>query len=76
MLNAFAIDVLKKTDGSNLYYVTWDWNLFKRIRDNFSQKYTLNIPDIRYDNEFNSANLSFQGLNINMYYQATKKISN
>ena len=78
--NSFAIDVLKKTDGSNLYYGRWDWNLFKLIRDNFSQNYTCCIeicnPDIRYDNEFNSANLSFQGLNINIYYQATKKSSN
>ena len=34
----------------------------------FHKKYTccieIYIPDIRYDNEFNSANLSFQGLNI------------
>ena len=38
--NAFAIDVLKKTDGSNFYYGRWAWNLFKLFRDNFSQKYT------------------------------------
>ena len=75
-----AIDVLKKTDGSSLYHGRWDWNLFKLIRDNISQKYTccieIYVPDSRYDNEFNSSRLSFQGLNINIDYQAAKKISN
>ena len=54
--NAFAIDVLKKTDGSSLCHGRWDWNHFKLIRDNFSQKYTCCIeiyfPDSRYDNKF------------------------
>ena len=78
--NAFPINVLKKTDGSNLYHGRWDWNLFKLIRDNFSQKYTccieIYIPDSCYYNEFNSSRLTFQGLNINIDYQASKKISN
>ena len=80
--NAFAIDVLKKRMdqvyimevGIGIIY------LFKLIRDNFSQNYTccieIYVPDSHYDNEFNSSRLSFQGLNININYQAVKKISN
>ena len=38
--NAFAIDVLRETDGTSIYHGRWDWNLFNLIRDSFSSHYT------------------------------------
>ena len=35
--NAFAIDVLRKTDGTSIYH--GHWNLFNLIRDNLSSHY-------------------------------------
>ena len=75
--NAFAIDVLKKR-MDQVYIMEVGIGIC--LRDDFSQKYTccieIYVPDSRYDNEFNSSRLSFQGLNININYQAVKKISN
>ena len=77
---AFSLKVQKTSDGSSLFKGRFDFNLFKMIRDNFSNNYTVCIEVYfektrRYDSEFNSFNTSFEKLNMNIDKFHTLKIN-
>ena len=77
---AFPLKVQKTNDGSSLFKGRFDFNLFKMIRDDFSDNYTVCIEvyfinSRQYDSEFNSFNISFEKLNMNIDKSHTIKIS-
>ena len=77
---AFSLKVQKTTDGSSLFKGRFDFNLFKMIRDDFSDKYTVCIEvyfekDGRHDSEINSFNITFEKLNMNIDKSHTIKIN-
>ncbi|XP_068757391.1 uncharacterized protein [Montipora capricornis] len=76
---AFSLKVQKTNDGLSLFKGRFDFNLFKLLRDNFSDNYTVCIEayfqkDGRHDSEFNSFNISFEKLNMNIHKSHTIKI--
>ena len=77
---AFSMKVQKTSDGSSLFKGRFDFNLFKMIHDDFSDNYTVCIEvyfekDGRYDSEFNSFNMTFEKLNMNIDKSHTIKIN-
>ena len=77
---AFSMKVQKTSDGSSLFKGRFDFNLFKMIRDDFSDNYTVCIEVYfekygRYDSEFNSFNMTFEKLNMNIDKSHTIKIN-
>ena len=77
---AFTLKVQKTNDGSSLFKGRFDFNLFKMIRDDFSNHYTVCIEvyfekDGRHNSEFNSFNMSFEKLNMNIDKSHTIKIN-
>ena len=77
---AFSLKVQKTNDGSNLFKGRFDFNLFRMIRDDFSNHYTVCIEvyfekDGRHNSEFNSFNMSFEKLNMNIDKSHTIKIN-
>ena len=76
---AFSLKVQKTNDGSSLFKGRFDFNLFKMIRDDFSNKYTVCLEvyfekDGRHDSEFDSFNITFEKLNMNIDKSHTIKI--
>ena len=77
---AFSLKVQKTNDGSSLFKGRFDFNLFKMIRDNFSDNYTVCIEvyfekDGRHDSEFDSFNITFEKLNMNIDKSHTIKVN-
>ena len=74
---AFSFNVQKAADGSSLFKGRFDFNLFKLIRDNYSDKYTvcLEIYFLRtgFDVEFNSFQVTFEQRNMNTDRTTTVK---
>ena len=75
---AFTMKVQKIPEGSNLFKGRFDFNLFKLIRDNFSNHYTVCLEihfqkSPFYSMEFNSFKISFEKMNINIDKSITKK---
>ena len=76
---SFSLKVQKTNDGSSLFKGRFDFNLFKMIRDDFSDNYTVCIEvyfekNGRHDSEFNSFNMTFEKLNMNIDKSHTIKI--
>ena len=74
----YKLTIGRKTDES-VFKGRWDFNLFKLIRDNYSDHYTACIEiyiQNKLDNEFNNSSLTFQATNTNIDYQAYTKINN
>ena len=72
--------VQRTNDGSSEYKGRFDFNLFKLIRDNFSDHYTVCLETYFqkspfYDYEFGSTVLSFEALNINIDTGLTIKVN-
>ena len=72
--------VQRTNDGSSEYKGRLDFNLFKLIRDNFSDHYTVCLETYFqkspfYDYEFGSTVLSFEALNINIDTGLTIKVN-
>ena len=77
---AFTMKVQKTTDGSSLFKGRYDFNLFKWIRDNFSNHYSVCLEiycqkSPFYSMEFNSFQISFEKMNINIDKRITKKVN-
>ena len=77
---AFSLKVQKTSDGSNLFKGRFDFNLFKMIRDDFSDNYTVCIETYferngRYGTEFNRFNIQFERLNMNIDNYNTIRIN-
>ena len=77
---AFSMKVQRTNDGSSEYKGRFDFNLFKLIRDNFSDHYTVCLETYFqkspfYDYEFGSNVLSFEALNINIDTGLTIKVN-
>ena len=77
---AFSTKVQRTNDGSSEYKGRFDFNLFKLIRDNFSDHYTVCLETYFqkspfYDYEFGSTVLSFEALNINIDTGLTIKVN-
>ena len=77
---AFSMKVQRTNDGSSEYKGRFDFNLFKLIRDNFSDHYTVCLETYFqkspfYDYEFGSTVLSFEALNINIDTGLTIKVN-
>ena len=77
---AFSLKVQKTNDSSSLFKGRFDFNLFKLIRDNMSDDYTVCIEvyfekDGRHDSEFDSFNITFEKLNMNIDKSYTIKIN-
>ena len=77
---AFSMKVQRTNDGSSEYKGRFDFNLFKLIRDNFSDHYTVCLETYFqkspfYDYEFGSTVLSFEALNINIDTGLTVKVN-
>ena len=77
---AFTMKVQKIPDGSKLFKGRFDFNLFKLIRDNFSNHYTVCLEiyfqkSPFYSMEFNSFKISFEKMNINIDKSITKKVN-
>ena len=74
---------LQKSNQNSQYRGKFDVNLFKLIRDNFSNNYTLALEFYFkktgftvYSNEFLSMNITLEVLNMIIAKQATTKVSN
>ena len=68
---AFSIKVQKSNNGLSEYKGRFDFNLFKMIRDDFSDKYTVCLEFYFqktpfYDYAFDSVEIGYTGLNINI----------
>ena len=68
---AFSIKVQKSNNGLSEYKGRFDFNLFKMIRDDFSDKYTVYLEFCFqktpfYDYAFDSVEIGYTGLNINI----------
>ena len=77
---AFSMKVQRTNDGSSEYKGRFDFNLFKLIRDDFSDHYTVCLETYFqkspfYDYEFGSTLLSFEALNINIDSGLTVKVN-
>ena len=77
---AFSMKVQRTNDGSSEYKGRFDFNLFKLIRDNFSDHYTVCLEmyfqkSPFYDYEFGSTVLTFEALNINIDTGLTIKVN-
>ena len=77
---AFSMKVQRTNDGSSEYKGRFDFNLFKLIRDNFSDHYTVCLETYFqkspfHDYEFGSTVLSFEALNINIDSGLTVKVN-
>ena len=77
---AFSMKVQRTNDGSSEYKGRFDFNLFKLIRDNFSDHYTVCLETYFqkspfYDYEFGSTVLGFEALNINIDTGLTIKVN-
>ena len=77
---AFSMKVQRTNDGSSEYKGRFDFNLFKVIRDNFSDHYTVCLETYFQkspfcDYEFGSTVLSFEALNIDIDTGLTIKVS-
>ena len=75
---AFSMKV-QETNGG-LFKGRFDFNLFKMIRDNFSDNYTVCIEiyfekDGRHDKEFNSFNITFEKENMNIDKSKTNQVN-
>ena len=74
---AFSLKVQKATDGSSLFKGRFDFNLFKLIRDNYSDKYTVCLEiyfqKTGFDVEFNSFQVTFEKRNMNTDRTTTVK---
>ena len=76
----FSMKVQRTNDGSSEYKGRFDFNLFKLIRDNFSDHYTVCLETYFqkspfYDYEFGSTVLSFEASNINIDTGLTIKVN-
>ena len=77
---AFSMKVQRTNDGRSEYKGRFDFNLFKLIRDDFSNHYTVCLETYFqkspfYDYEFGSTLLSFEALNINIDSGLTVKVN-
>ena len=77
---AFSMKVQRTNNGSSEYKGRFDFNLFKLIRDNFSDHYTVCLETYFqkspfHDYEFGSTVLSFEALNINIDSGLTVKVN-
>ena len=77
---AFSMKVPKANNGLSEYKGRFDFNLFKMIRDDFSDKYTVCVElyfqkSPFYDYECGSTILGFEGLNINIDLGTTIKVN-
>ena len=74
---AFSLKVQKAKDGSSLFKGRFDFNLFKLIRDNYSDKYTVCLEiyfqKTGFDAEFNSFQVTFEKINMNTDRTTTVK---
>ena len=74
---AFSLKVQKAKDGSSLFKGRFDFNLFKLIRDNYSDKYTVCLEiyfqKTGFDVEFNSFQVTFEKINMNTDRTTTVK---
>ena len=74
---AFSLKVQKAKDGSSLFKGRFDFNLFKLIRDNYSDKYTVCLEiyfqKTGFDAEFNSLQVTFEKINMNTDRTTTVK---
>ena len=65
---AFSLKVQKAKDGSSLFKGRFDFNLFKLLRDNYSDKYTVCLEiyfqKTGFDAEFNSFQVTFEKINM------------
>ena len=64
----FSFNVQKANDGSSLFKGRFDFNLFKLIRDNYSDKYTVCLeiyfPKTGFDLEFDSLQVTLEQKNM------------
>ena len=77
---AFSMKVQKANNGLSVYKGRFDFNLFKMIRDDFSDKYTVCVETYFqkspfYDYEFGSTLLGFEKLNMNIDSGSTIKVN-
>ena len=74
---AFSLKVQKAKDGSSLFKGRFDFNLFKLIRDNYSDKYTVCLEiyfqKTGFDLEFGSLKVTFEKINMNTDRTTTVK---
>ena len=74
---AFSLKVQKAKDGSSLFKGRFDFNLFKLIRDNYSDKYTVCLeiyfPKTGFDLEFGSLKVTLEKTNMNTIRTTTVK---
>ena len=74
---AFSFNVQKAKDGSSQFKGRFDFNLFKRIRDDYSDKYTVCLeiyfPKTGFDLEFGSLKVTLEKTNMNTIRTTTVK---
>ena len=74
---AFSLKVQKAKDGSSLFKGRFDFNLFKLIRDDYSDKYTMCLeiyfPKTGFDLEFGSLKVTLEKTNMNTDRTTTVK---
>ena len=74
---AFSFNVQKAKDGSSLFKGRFDFNLFKLIRDDYSDKYTVCLeiyfPKTGFDLEFGSLKVTLEKTNMNTIRTTTVK---
>ena len=74
---AFSLKVQKAKDGSSLFKGRFDFNLFKLIRDDYSDKYTVCLeiyfPKTGFDLEFGSLKVTLEKTNMNTDRTTTVK---
>ena len=74
---AFSFNVQKANDGSSQFKGRFDFNLFKLIRDDYSDKYTVCLeiyfPKTGFDLEFGSLKVTLEKTNMNTVRTTTVK---
>ena len=74
---AFSFNVQKAKDGSSQFKGRFDFNLFKLIRDDYSDKYTVCLeiyfPKTGFDLEFGSLKVTLEKTNMNTIRTTTVK---
>ena len=74
---AFSFNVQKANDGSSQFKGRFDFNLFKLIRDDYSDKYTVCLeiyfPKTGFDLEFGSLKVTLEKTNMNTDRTTTVK---
>ena len=74
---AFSFNVQKANDGSSQFKGRFDFNLFKLIRDDYSDKYTVCLeiyfPKTGFDLEFGSLKVTLEKTNMNTIRTTTVK---